>query len=181
MTLSKEDGKLFYALWLPLLDFVNEKYEVRKEIGKMEGAGNLNLEDVKAVSDKLCDEISVIDEYLQKHKEFPEEHKSIIKSWQRFKRGRFIMERHLKDGTMMISMEDGNVYQVVGIITSIEEMFYYAPMPLMVEATLMPFRNVIITDGVIMPYNLMLGSNMKKTFKDVYMNAKRAGAIRKTL
>ena len=91
------------------------------------------------------------------------------------------MERHLKGGTMMISMEDENVYQVVGIITSIEEMFYYAPMPLMVEATLMPYKNVIITDGLIMPYNLMIGGNMTKTFRDVYMDAKRLGAIEKSL
>ena len=181
MTLSEEDGKLYYALWLPLLDFVNKKYGVKKQLKKMDTAKSLNPEDVKAVSDILCENIAVIDEYLQKHKEIPEEHKSIIESWKRFKRGRFIIERHLKGGSMMISMEDENVYQVVGIITSIEEMFYYAPMPLMVEATLMPFRNVIITDGLIMPYNLMIGSNMTRTFKDVYMNAKRAGTIKKSL
>ncbi|MDD3137596.1 MAG: hypothetical protein PHX08_01310 [Lachnospiraceae bacterium] len=181
MTLSEEDGKLYYELWLPLLDFVNRKYGVKKQLKKMETAKNLNPEDVKAVSDKLCENISVIDEYLQEHKEISEEQKSIIESWKRFKRGRFIIERHLKGGSMMISMEDENVYQVVGIITSIEEMFYYAPMPLMVEATLMPFRNLIITDGLIMPYNLMIGGNVTRTFKDVYMNAKKAGTIKKSL
>ena len=54
-------------------------------------------------------------------------------------------------------------------------------MPLMVEATLMPYRNIIITDGLIMPYNLMIGGNMTKTFRDVYMDAKRLGAIEKSL
>ena len=29
MTLSKEDGQLYYKLWLPLLDFVNRKYRVK--------------------------------------------------------------------------------------------------------------------------------------------------------
>lgn len=61
------------------------------------------------------------------------------------------MERHLKKGSMLISMEDEKVYQVVGIISSLKEMFLYAPMPLMIEATLMPFKDVIITDGLIMP------------------------------
>ena len=181
MTLSEEDGKLYYELWLPLMDYVNDKYKVRKELGKMKGADSLTPEAVHTVSDKLCENIAVIDEYLQEHQELPEEHKNIIAGWKRFRRGRFIMERHLKGGTMMISMEDENVYQVVGIITSIDEMFYYAPMPLMVEATLMPYRNVIITDGLIMPYNLMIGGNMTKTFRDVYMDAKRSGAIKKSL
>lgn len=52
---------------------------------------------------------------------------------------------------MLISMEDEKVYQVAGIMSSLEEMFQYAPMPLMVEATLIPFRDVIITDGIVMP------------------------------
>ena len=54
MTLSEEDGKLYYELWLPLMDYVNDKYKVRKELGKMKGADSLNPEDVKTVSDKLC-------------------------------------------------------------------------------------------------------------------------------
>ena len=181
MTLSVEEGKLFYRLWLPLLDFVNQKYGVNKKVKKMAVANSLNPEDVKAVSNKLCDDVSVIDEYLQKHDDIPQEHRKIIESWKRCIRGRFIIERHLKSGSIMISTEDENVYQVGGIITSIEKMFYYASMPLMVEATLMPFKDVIITDGLIMPYNLVIGSNMTKSFKDTYLTAKRAGTIRKTL
>ncbi|MEF9840488.1 MAG: hypothetical protein RSD97_05640 [Lachnospiraceae bacterium] len=53
---------------------------------------------------------------------------------------------------MTLSEKDEKVYQVGGIITDIEEMFYCAPKPLMVEATLMPFRDVIITDGLILAF-----------------------------
>lgn len=73
------------------------------------------------------------------------------------------------------------VYQVAGIMSSLEEMFQYAPMPLMVEATLIPFRDVIITDGIVMPYNVIIGSGMARTFKDVYMSAKKNGEIVKSL
>mgnify|MGYP001412479345 CR=1 FL=1 len=181
MTLSEEDGKLYYALWLPLLDFVNEKYGIRKNLKNMVSAESLNPEDVRAVSDKLCENTSVIDEYIQKHSEISEENRCIIESWKRSKKGQFIIERHLKRGSMMISMEDKSVYQVVGIISSIEEMLYGARMPLIVETTLMPFRDVIITNGLIMPYRLVIGGNMARTFKDVYMGAKQSGAIKKSL
>lgn len=181
MTLSAQDKQLYYKLWLPLLDFVNQKHGVRKNIKKMEGAERLDPNDVKAVSDKLCDDVSVIDEYLLKHEDMPEEYKKIILAWKRCIRGRFIIERHLKKGSMLISMEDEKVYQVGGINTSIEEMFYHAPMPLMIEATLMPFRDVIITDGLIRPYNIIIGGNMTKSFKNIYMAAKRDGAIQKSL
>ena len=66
-----------------------------------------------------------------------------------------MMERHLKKGTIFISLEDEEVYQVSGIISSWEEMFFGAPMPLMLEATFMPFRDVIISDGLVMPYNIL--------------------------
>ena len=78
---------------------------------------------------------------------------------------------------MLISAEDEKVYQVVGIISGLDEMFQYAPMPLMVEATLMPFRDVIITDGLIMPYRLVLGSGVARNLKDVYLAAKKNGDI----
>ena len=46
-------------------------------------------------------------------------------------------------------------------------------MPLVLEATFMPFRDVIISDGLVMPYNILVGGGMKRVFKDVYMNAKK--------
>ena len=93
----------------------------------------------------------------------------------------FLMERHLKKGTIFISLENEEVYQVSGIVSSWEEMFYGAPMPLMLEATFMPFRDVIISDGLVMPYNILVGGGMKRMVKDVYMAAKKNGRIHRTL
>lgn len=182
MILSVEDGKLYYELWLPLLDFVNQKYKVHKDIIKMEGAENLDTAYVKEVSNKLCECPSAIDEYLLTCKEMPEEHQNIIKGWKRSIRGKFFIERHLKNGSILISMEDESIYQVNGINTSIEEMCYGAPMPIMMETILMPFRDIIITDGIIMMYHkFIVGGNMKKMLKDAYIIAKKNGKITKTL
>lgn len=147
----------------------------------MAGAERLEPAEVKEISDRLIDNVSVIDEYLLENRELSDENRKIIEGWKRSVRGRFVIERHLKGGSIMISMEDETVYQVGGIITSIEEMFRYAPMPLVVEATLMPFREVIITDGLIIPYNLYIGGNMKRMFKDVYMSSKKSRNIKKVL
>lgn len=181
MTLSKEEGKRYYQLWLPLLDYVNQKYKVRPELKKMAGAESLVPEEVKEISNRLVDDVSVIDEYLEVKKDLTEKDRAIILSWKKSTKGRFVIERHLKSGSIFISMEDEQVYQVVGIISSIEEMFYYAPMPLIVEATLMPYEDKIISDGLIMPYMIQVGGNMKRMFKDVYMTAKNSGRVIKTL
>lgn len=86
----------------------------------------------------------------------------------------------LKKGSIFIS-EDEKVYQVQDIISSWEEMFQFAPMPLLVEATFIPFRDVIISDGLVLPYNIVIGKNMAKQFKDIYMNAKKNGQLIKNL
>lgn len=68
-----------------------------------------------------------------------------------------------------------------GIISSWEEIFYYAPMPLMLEATFMPFKNVIISGGLVVPYKIVIGGNMAKNFKDIYMTAKKNKTLHKFL
>ena len=181
MTLSKEDGQLFYKLWLPLLDFVNKKYRVNSKLKSMATAESLNPAAVKEVANKLWSEVAVIDEYLKKNEDLPEEHKEIIRSWKRRIQGKFLMERHLKKGTIFISLENEEVYQVSGIISSWEEMFFGAPMPVLLEATFIPFRDVIISDGLVIPYNIFAGGGMKRMFKDVYMDAKKSGRIHRSL
>lgn len=180
MTLQ-EDGQLYYRLWLPLLDYVNGKYQVSSQLKNIATAKVLDPEEVKKVANTLWSDETIIDEYLKEREELPEEHKDIIRSWKRRIQGQFMMERHLKKGTIFISLENEEVYQVSGIISSWEEMFYGAPMPLIVEATFMPFRDVIISDGLVMPYNIIVGGGMRQMFKDVYLTAKKNGRIHRSL
>ena len=44
-------------------------------------------------------------------------------------------------------------------------------MPQIVEATLMPFRDVIIHDGIVAPYGVCLGRNMSEQSKQTYLAA----------
>lgn len=181
MTLSEQDGQLFYQLWLPLLDYVNEKCKVNKNVKNMAHAKSLDPQQVKEIANVLWDDVSLIEQYLiEQGRDMPGEHKEIISGWKQRVQGRFVMERHLKKGTIFVS-EDGKVYQVQGIISSWEEMFQFAPMPLLMEATFIPFRDVIISDGLVMPYNVIIGSNMAKQFKDTYMDAKKNGMLIKSI
>ena len=182
MTLSQNDGQLFYKLWLPLLDFVNSKFKVNK-VKKMATATSLDLKKVIEVANVLWNNVSIIDDYIKSNKGKPldEREKSILSNWKKCVPGRYMIERHLKKGTIFISMENEQVYLVSGIISGIDEMFFGAPLPLMIEATLIPFENVIITDGLIMPYNVFMGPGIKRSFKEKYLEAKNSGEIITTL
>ncbi len=181
MTLSQEDGEPYYKLWLPLLDFVNKKHRINSKMKSIATAKGLDPADVKEVANKPWSDVTIIDDYLKENEDFPEEHKEIIRSRKRRIQGKFLMERHLKKGTIFISLENEEVYQVSGIISGWEEMFFGAPMPLMLEATFMSFRDVFISDGLVMPYNIQVLGGMKRIYKDVYMAAKKNGRIHRTL
>ena len=181
MTLSQEDGRLYYKIWFPLLDYVNKKYRINSRMKNMATAKGMDLAEVKEVANKLWSDVTIIDDYLKENEDLPEEHKEIIRSWKRRVQGEFLAERHLKKGTIFISLENEEVYQVSGITSSWEEMFFGLPMPLMLEATFMPFKDVIISDGLVIPYNILVGGGIKRMMKDVYMDAKKNGRIHRTL
>ena len=77
----------------------------------------------------------------------------------------------------MISMENGSVYLVRGIQSSLEEMFSRYSLPLLVEASLLPYKGVIITDGLMGIMDVVLGGGFKKQLKDAYAAAKRKNRI----
>ncbi|MGF7144126.1 hypothetical protein HNQ56_002557 [Anaerotaenia torta] len=182
MTLSREDGQLYYKLWLPLLDYVNKIYNINSKIKRMADEESLNPNEVKEIADKMWDDVSVIDGYLEKCSgALEDEHVDIIRSWKRRIRGQFVLERNLKKGSIFISMDNQRVYQVCGIISSWEEMFPYAPLPIMMEATFIPFKDTIISDGLVMPYNVVIGHNMAGQLKDIYTVAKKSGMLYRTL
>jgi len=175
MKLNEADGKLFFLLFKPLLYFVNQKYRMY-DLPPINRAmdGNVAIK----IADKVWSNPFLIDRYLKARKdELSEDEQAILFSWKNNVRGKFILERHLKKGSILISMQDEKVYQVQGITSTWEEMFPGWPLPIFIEATLIPFRDVIISDGLVSSYNMRIGPHMAAQFKDLYMKAKREGKI----
>lgn len=175
MRLKEEDAALFYELFFPLLEYVNEKNNIIE--GKLMNDGNVNPDQAAGIAKVLWDDTSIIDDYLNDHKELPQEHHDILESWKLARYDHYVIERHLKKGSIFISFKDGDVYLVQGIISSYEEIFWYQKPPIIVEGVIIPFKDVIITDGLFYYRPIRFGGGAKTTFKDTYMNAKHSGSI----
>ena len=166
------DAKLFYDLWIPLLDHVNQTYNVNSKLGKMTRADGLNIQEVRVVADFLWSHPSA---------ELPPDHREIIAGWSRFVSGEFILERNLKRGSVFISSEDEQVYLVSGIFSSWEEIIPQADLPILLRATLIPFKDRIIYDSIVTGSNVIIGRGYAKIFKDIYLSAKQAKSIHTSL
>ena len=176
MVLPTEDAVLFFRLWFPLLDYVNQKYNVNPEIGKLSGANSIDPAEVMVIAKYMWSHTKVIDEYLA-HAVLPKEHYEIVAGWKKCRQGTYILERNLKKGSIFISADDLEVYSVLGLFSAWEDMFDYRPLPVMMEAVLLPFRDKIITDGLVISYDIVFGRGAAADFKDTYMNAKKMGEI----
>ena len=175
MRLERSDAEHFYRLWFPLLDFVNRKYHVCSETEVIDQEQGVDPHSAKATADYLWSRTDVIEEYLAVA-ELLKEDAQIVADWKRCRPGRYILERHLKKGSVFISAEDGAVYMVKGLLSSWEEMLGDAPV--LLDAVLIPFRDSIISDGLVVPYRIYFGKGATEDFREVYMNAKRNHAIR---
>lgn len=113
MTLEKQDAELFYQLWFPLLDFVNQKYQVCPGAGTIDRNRGVDAADAKKVANYLWSHTEVLQEYLAQA-DLSEELAQIVAGWAQCKPGKYIMERHLKKGTVFISEDDQKVYMVKG-------------------------------------------------------------------
>lgn len=178
MVLTDEEAKQYYDLWIPLLDFVNQKYKLVRELYGMTSPQGLPIKSITLISSKLWEDRTIIDEFvLSDFKKMDEEETAIVSKWKKAIHGKFIVDRHLKKGSVLISVDNNEVYIVKGIYSSWREMLEGFPMPQIVEATLLPFKDVIIHDGIIIPHRICLGKNMSEQSKQIYLTAKANGNL----
>ena len=176
MQLTTQDAEIFYRLMWSLQSYVNQKLGILPQITTVDEYQILTSRETIPVRDALFDNIELIDAYLQENpQQFITEELDIIKSWKQFIRGEFFIERFLKKFTIFIGNED--VYGVLGLYESFEDLLPFVRLPYYVKAVLLPFKSKIIYDGILESYNILFGGGMRSDLKETYMIAKQNGRI----
>ncbi|OHA20182.1 MAG: hypothetical protein A2836_00500 [Candidatus Taylorbacteria bacterium RIFCSPHIGHO2_01_FULL_45_63] len=94
----------------------------------------------------------------------------------------FLMKYSEKQGMFLDShTPPPRVYAVSSLKSSFEEMFGLWPLPIYVEAVLLPFKNQIIYDGILYPRTITFGRGMTHSFNESYKEAKKKSGIITTL
>ena len=125
--------------------------------------------------------LELLDAFIEVNPHLNDEKIKILTSWKKVVSSEFIVERYLKNGTIFIDMKTNKVYQVCGIISDFDEMLSFTTLPTIVRANLIPFKDKIITDGLVIPYGIRFGSNFKTIGKNIYMKANKTNTIIKSL
>lgn len=172
MTLSHDDAKLYFKLQPSLLIYTNSRLKIAPEIDTTSALMSSDIKIIRKIRDRVYEVPKLIDDFITENPfDFDAEELAIIKSWKNFIKGTFILFKHYKKYSVFLeSGEDGKAYGVLGLTDPISHVVPQEPA--YVEAVLLPFKNQIVYDGLIAPYSISFGSNMRFDFKDSFDRAK---------
>ncbi len=81
---------------------------------------------------------------------------------EKFINGNFFIERTLKKYAIFINEETEDVYGVLGLYDSLEEIIPKNMFPVYVKAILLPLKDKIVYDGLLQTYSLFFGKGISK-------------------
>ncbi len=176
--LSDDDAQLFYRLWLGLLDYVNRKHKIDKTIGRLSSPKGLDIRRLIPIREKLLRDASAIDEYIALNACLNDEEKVILSGWKKAVENDFIIMKHFKKHSVLMTIERTPLlYGVVGIYSTWGEMVPKEILPTTVRTVLLPFNGRVIYDGIIQNDKIRYGGGYKKSFNAAYHCAKNGYGI----
>ena len=171
MNLPEKDVKLFYKLYHPFLAYANAQFDLL-DIESPEEVKGTPLEDLRDLRDELYNHPELINKFIVENPcNFTSSELQKMKEWNYFKKGEFIIFRHLKKYTIFLDIkEPPKAYGVLSLYTPFEEVTL--PPPVLVEAVLLPFKGKIIYDGILSAYNVIFRSGYRSSLNSSYEEAK---------
>jgi hypothetical protein len=179
MLLSPEDAALFYRAWGALLVWVNDQRDVVPRFAPPTPGSPVDPSAANKIKDVIWAEDALREQFLAEGAaDLGREERDLIASWTHRVSGNFVILKHLQKHSIFLK---GAAYGVLGIYTPFAAMFPSVPM--FVEAVLLPFRDVIITDGLLRSpgIHLTFGGGARRLFNAEYSAARAASQVRTTL
>lgn len=179
MLLAPDDAALFYRAWGALLTWVNGQRNIVPRFPPPTPSHPIELSVANQIRKVVWAEDALRDQFLaEAASELGSEELALIASWKHRVRGNFVVLKHLQKHSVFMS---DHVYGVLGIYSPLEDLLPHVPM--FAEAVLIPFRDVIITDGIVESSSMQIsfGPGARRMFQNQYRAARTTSQIRTTL
>lgn len=179
MNLSPADTDLFYKLHGSLLAFANRQLKILPAGTPPDQVRKQPIQEVAKLRDACYEKPAIFAEYLTANPDrLPADELVILASWRQQLTAEFYIVRHLKPYTVfMLIKEPAHLYGVLGLIDPLEVVIGGVPLPVMVKASLLPFRDSIIYDGLIAPYRISFGAGIRSSINQTYSRLKEREGI----
>lgn len=173
MGLSSEQITRFYHIWFELLRFVNEQHQIIPDFPATAEAGSLPTAEVMELRKILWADDTLLEQFVATNPAgLSSADLALVASWRYRKVGSFYIFRTLKAYTIFLTADPPqHAYGVQDLISPIEDLTPL-PLPVYVDAVLLPFEGQITYDSMFRPYPVSFGANIRRRLNDEYRNAK---------
>ena len=176
--LKHYDQNIFYDyIWYPMLIEIGCK--MNRKLRKPQNLINDHsyLPVLCQVSSKIWKKRKLIDQYLAHNKgKLRPEYVAVIQEWRdKAIDGDFIVIDHTPEGSILVSKE--GYFLVKGVNNSWEELTLHMPLPVVVNTTLLPWKNCITTTALVTAAPFDLPAKQYNPIWEGYQLAKKNNAI----
>lgn len=170
---------LFYRLHGSLLAYANRQLKVLPQKVTPALIHRQPIQQVVELRDACYGEPELLEQYLAANPDhLPADEMALIASWRHRITGDFYIVRHLKAYAVFLSAEEHpHLYGVLGLYDPLKVIMNDAPLPIWVNATLLPFRDRIIYDGILRPYSIFFGSGFRSSISATFSRLKEREGI----
>ncbi len=168
----------FYRIWFALLHYVNEhrhlidSFPASPEDGTVEPADAVELRNALWADDALRESFIADNPTGLSPADL-----ALVDSWRYRLAGSFYIVRALKKYTVLLTDHaPAHAYGVLGLVSTIAEAVV-VPLPVYVQAVLLPFENQIIYDSLVTSFPVSFGPNIRSRLNDDYRNAQEREGI----
>ncbi len=178
MILSPVDSALFFRLYWGLNAYVNRQLAILPNQFTAASFRTIPMEQLATVRDAWVKHPELLAKYLAEDPDrlSPEDH-AIVASWRLKVAGQFFVVRHLKKYSVFLEQrQPGHLYGVLGLQTPMSDLLE-RPLPVLVNAVLLPFDGVMVSDGLIVSTSVHFGSDIRADLNEAYTRIKSREGI----
>jgi hypothetical protein len=179
MLLETQDVELFCKLHRALMCFVNQRLQVLPgEFFNPEWFAALSPEDRRKVRDAFLGHLDLIQQFVDENPaHLTGDELVVVRSWQHLVTGEFYIFRDLKKYTVFLSSAKPTIaYGVLALSQPFEELVLL-PLPVLTKTVLLPFKGMIVYDGMLNTYRITFGSGIRRSLNESFKEAKARHGI----
>jgi len=179
MLLPPHELELFFKLHRALMFFVNQRLTVIPDtLASPEEFAALSPGVRLKVRDALNANLALIESFADENPAHcSEDELDIVRSWRHLVTGKFYVFRELKKYTVFLSTGTPPVaYGVLALSQPFEDLI--GPyLPVLTQTVLLPFKNMIVYDGLMSSYNISFGPGIRRNLDEDFKTAKARHGI----
>jgi hypothetical protein len=179
MLLTPGDAELFFKLQRMLMNFVHRRLRtVPDNPGGPQDFAELPQELQLEIRDAFLKQPELIEAFIdQNPNHLSREELAIVSSWRHPVVGIFCIFRELKNYTVFLSSEKQPIAYGVRALSQPFEELIGPHLPVMVQTALLPFKDMIVYDGLMAGYRISFGPGIRRRFNESFKEAKARQGI----